>query len=267
MIFLSHNYNDKAIVEPIASRLKDAYGEEKIFYDTWTIKPGDNIIDRMNSGIENASYFFYFISKNSLKSKMVDLEWQTALYKKIKENIKFIPIKIDNSIPPAILLSTLYIDMYNVGFEAGLRQMFDVINNTNSKNIITKFSNIQVILQKYSDSNYDITIEAKYFYEPNTRFIIAYSNKNEEINCKLLSDSVNIGDTIKDWKLNNGATVNGRFFQLLRGIEPGFPMRLNISEKNNNSINDLTLMRAEKEDFYSSIPMVVNFGGNHEIKI
>lgn len=262
MIFLSHNYNDKVIVEPIASRLREAYGEANVFYDTWTIKPGDNIIDKMNIGIENTSYFFYFISKNSLKSKMVDLEWQAALYKKVKENIKFIPIKIDNSIPPAILLSTLYIDMYNVGFESGLRQIFDVINNTNSQDVITKFSNVQAILHKNSNSNYDIIIEAKYFYEPNTRFVIAYSNKNEDINCKLLSDSVNIGDTVKDWRLNNGSVVNGSFFQLLRGLEPGFPMRLNISEKNNNIIKDLILMRAEKESSYISIPMILEFGGN-----
>ena len=31
MIFLSHNYKDKDIVEPIAVRLKEIYGEDNVF--------------------------------------------------------------------------------------------------------------------------------------------------------------------------------------------------------------------------------------------
>lgn len=38
MIFLSHNGKDKDVVEPIAVRLKDVYGEENIFYDSWPIR-------------------------------------------------------------------------------------------------------------------------------------------------------------------------------------------------------------------------------------
>ena len=267
MIFLSHNYKDKDIVEPIATRLRDAYGENNVFYDRWTIKPGDNIIDKMNEGLREVNYFFYFISKNSIQSKMVDLEWQVALYKKIKENIKFIPIKIDDSIPPAILLSTLYIDMYNVGFEVGLRQIFDVINNTNTQVINTEFSNIMATLIKYGESNFDIVIKAKYFFEPNTRFFIAYTNKNEDIACKLLSDSVNIESKINNIELNNGITINGQYFQLLRGIEPQFPIRINVSNKKNEKIKDLLLFRAKTENFFNPVPLVLKMEDNDEIKI
>lgn len=48
MIFLSHNWKDKDVIEPIAVRLKEVYGEENIFYDSWSIKPGENIIGKMN---------------------------------------------------------------------------------------------------------------------------------------------------------------------------------------------------------------------------
>ena len=100
MIFLSHNWKDKDVIEPIAVRLKEVYGEENIFYDSWSIKPGENIIGKMNEGIEKCKYFFFFISNNSLNSSMVNLEWQSALFKSAKEGIKFIPIKIDNCYPP-----------------------------------------------------------------------------------------------------------------------------------------------------------------------
>lgn len=48
MIFLSHNYKDKAVVEPIAIGLKNAFSQDNIFYDNWSIQPGDGIIDKMN---------------------------------------------------------------------------------------------------------------------------------------------------------------------------------------------------------------------------
>ncbi len=51
MIFLSHNFKDKAIVEPIALRLRDIFGQESVFYDSWSIQPGDGIIDKMNDGL------------------------------------------------------------------------------------------------------------------------------------------------------------------------------------------------------------------------
>ena len=51
MIFLSHNYKDKDIVEPIAVRLKEIYGEDNVFYDSWSIKPGESIIGKMNDGL------------------------------------------------------------------------------------------------------------------------------------------------------------------------------------------------------------------------
>ncbi len=262
MIFLSHNFNDKAIVEPIATRLKQVYGENKVFYDSWSIKPGDNIIDRMNTGIENAEYFFYFISQNSLKSKMVDLEWQSALYKKVKQNIKFIPVKIDNSIPPAILLSTLYIDIYTYGFENGIRQMFDVINNINTQNTINEFSNLQVMLIKNSISDYEIVIEAKYFFEPNTRFWLVYKNNNEDISFEMPTESTFIGGEINKMQLSNGLVVNGRAFQLMRSLEPGFPVRVHVKEKNNNLIDSLLMMKQVSETEAKSLPTIEKVGGN-----
>lgn len=142
MIFLSHNWKEKDVIEPIAVRLKEVYGKENIFYDLWSIKPGENIIGKMNEGIEKCKYIFFFISNNSLNSSMVNLGWQSALFKSAKEGIKFIPIKIDNCYPPQILISTVYIDMYSYGIENTLRDMFDIINETDSKSYNKVFNNL-----------------------------------------------------------------------------------------------------------------------------
>ncbi len=111
MIFLSHNFKDKAIVEPIALRLRDIFGQENVFYDSWSIQPGDGIIDKMNDGLTQCKLFFFFVSNNSLNSEMVKLEWQNALMKMTSGQTKIIPIRLDNCIMPTILMQSLYIDL------------------------------------------------------------------------------------------------------------------------------------------------------------
>ena len=103
MIFLSHNWKDKDVVEPIAVRLKDVYGEENVFYDSWSIKPGENIIGKYaeklveevgkkydnenNVRIDNDNLKMYFIPKDDTKRYSsiygngginIKVEWQTA---------------------------------------------------------------------------------------------------------------------------------------------------------------------------------------------
>ena len=73
MIFLSHNSKDKHIVEPIAIKLRDEFGQDNVFYDSWSIQPGEGIIAKMNEGIERCEVCFYFVSSNSLNSFMVNL--------------------------------------------------------------------------------------------------------------------------------------------------------------------------------------------------
>jgi len=74
-IFISHNSKDKPLIEPIANHLADTFGRENVFYDSWSIQPGDDILDKMDDGLEKADIFFFFMSPNSLESNMVKIEW------------------------------------------------------------------------------------------------------------------------------------------------------------------------------------------------
>ena len=51
MIFISHTNTDKPLVEPIAIKLSSVFGQENVFYDSWSIQPGDGIINEMNEGL------------------------------------------------------------------------------------------------------------------------------------------------------------------------------------------------------------------------
>lgn len=225
MIFLSHNSKDKDVVEPIAVRLKEVYGEENIFYDAWSIKPGENIIGKMSEGIEKCKFFFFFLSNNSLKSSMVDLEWQSALYKSAKEGIKFIPIKIDDCYPPQILISTLYIDMYSYGIENALRDIFDIVNDTNSKNYIKEFRNLICKLKKIDKSKFEVSIEAMKLIEPNPGFAFSFSNTPEDIEIKVTSDAMTYNSEGKT------AVGNVKFSRITRVLTPGFPYEATICSK------------------------------------
>ena len=48
MIFISYNHNDEQLVDMVARRLELEFGRNNIFYDKWSIQPGDRKIGKMN---------------------------------------------------------------------------------------------------------------------------------------------------------------------------------------------------------------------------
>lgn len=67
-IFLSYCWQDKEVVKSVAQALENQLGRENIFFDEWSIQPGDNILDRIEKGISSAQHFFLFMSGASLNS-------------------------------------------------------------------------------------------------------------------------------------------------------------------------------------------------------
>ncbi|HNA96044.1 MAG TPA: toll/interleukin-1 receptor domain-containing protein, partial [Chitinophagaceae bacterium] len=61
MIFISHNSKDKPLITPIADELAKIFGRENVFYDSWSIQPGDSLIGEMNNGLEKCKFFFLFV--------------------------------------------------------------------------------------------------------------------------------------------------------------------------------------------------------------
>ena len=256
MIFLSHTAKDKPIVEQIANNLSKIFKKENIFYDSWSIQPGDGIIDKMDKGLQECLYFFFFISENSLKSKMVTLEWQNALMKATKGEIKFIPVKLDNSRIPTILTQSLYIDLYNNGLEVALRQMIDVINGTNTYHPqFNQFSNIHGYITKEKDFSYLVEIRAEYFLEPTSLYCVLVDNDLENIVVSTPSDSVVMFGEGKDIVLNNGEKHNAIFRSVFRATTPNYPFSIKIESKNKEPIKFVGLMHSTNNKNYQYIPV------------
>ncbi len=255
MIFISHNYNDKLVIEPIAERLSKIFGREQVFYDSWSIQPGDGIIEKMNEGLTNVTHFFFFVSENSIKSNMVRMEWQNAIFKSSKGNCKVIPIRLDETSMPPILAQNLYIDMYSNGIETTITQIVNVIQGNSTHNSSAKkFSNLTYSVNKVDANNYHIKIFASHFLEPVPEFLIAVENNNDELKFNLPKEGSFYGGFNKNISLNNGTVINA---QLIRGgipITPKHPLLISIETIDKSMFKLKGVMHKTEEDKYEFIP-------------
>ncbi|AZE05632.1 toll/interleukin-1 receptor domain-containing protein [Pseudomonas chlororaphis] len=181
-IFLSHNYQDKPVVEPVAVELMKIYGQESVFYDDWSIQPGDSIIGKMNDGLASPDFFLFFVTENSLKSGMVNLEWQSALYQAAKGNITFIPVRVDGVALPAIVMHKAYIDMHRNGIEATIQQIKHRIAGTSEFTPNhTAFSNLTYTVTGEPEKELKITVKASLLQESNPKFMFLVRNGLDEV--------------------------------------------------------------------------------------
>lgn len=255
MIFLSHNYKDKVLVEQVALRLRDIFGQDKVFYDSWSIQPGDGIIDKMNEGLGSCELFLFFVSKNSLQSNMVKLEWQNAVMKAASGATKIIPIKLDDCLMPPILMQSLYIDLFGQGLEIALRQIVEVSNGKNTFSPgAQQFSNIRA----YAYAEGDCTIvecHAEHYMEPISHYLFLVKNEEADISFTYKSGNMcNMGFQ-KDVKLNNGFVFNAEMMSVEKATVPGFPFIVEIKGRNGARVQLEGVMHEKKMGQWSAIPL------------
>lgn len=256
MIFISYTHKDKELVDVITQHLSSVFNQDKIFYDAWSIQPGDGIVEKMEEGLKKCKFFFFFVSKNSLLSNMVKLEWQNAIIKATKNEAKLIPVKLDDCMMPQVLLQTLYIDIFGQGLENGIRQMIDVVQDINRYNPPSQtYENLRGYIKK-AEKEITIEFKAETYLEPISRFLILLENNENEIETDCVSDSFFNHGFNKDLKLNTGLNTNGIFVAVQRGTSPGFPFVVKIKQKIDTSIKFNGLMRAINQNEYKMIPLI-----------
>ncbi|MGE6666671.1 toll/interleukin-1 receptor domain-containing protein [Paenibacillus xylanexedens] len=255
MIFISHNWNDKPLIEPIAIKLAEVFGRDKVFYDSWSIQPGDGIIDKMNTGLTECRFFLFFVSKNSLNSKMVQLEWQTMLMQSSQnQSIKFIPIKVDDSMMPIILLQTLYIDVFGKGVDFAVRQMVDVINGNNTFNKgVQKYENVRGEVSIINQHEVKIIVRAISYAEPISRYAILVDNNNE-ITYSVRGEQMMVAGFNETVQINEKLVSNVIYIELQRSTTPSFPLEIELKHSK-QEINVRGIMRSSAQDQWDFIPV------------
>lgn len=226
-IFLSHTGADKPIVDTFASRLSDIFGNDRIFYDKWSIAPGESIIGKMSDGIADSGFFFLFISKASLNSKMVEREWQSSLYRAIKGELKFVPIMLENVPVPAIFGDINYLSVYSNGVETVLNQMVDLIRGQSKTPLQPLRKNLICHVKSNGDS-YDLAIEATLYTEPKSSYLIATDCPIQDIivkpQCSMYESNIIAVN-------RSGIDFEAFWIMVEYATVPKFPFRMNVSHK------------------------------------
>jgi len=259
MIFLSLNIRDRTTVEPLAIKLSEVYGNQKVFYDGWTNQPCEGIAGKKDEVLAKCEFFFFFVSKNGLTSDLLKLDWQNAVYAATNNQAQIIPVKLDDCLMPAVLLQTLYIDMFAAGTEYGLRQMIDVINKKTTLKLVEQtYENVRgyKILSKSINNELFLEVRAETFVEPISKYIVLMQHDEHEIEGNCTNNVLIQQVFVKDVEVGENYKSNGIFFDLVRPIAPGFPIKFLIKSKTGTPLRFNGIMREISENKIRHIPIV-----------
>ena len=95
-VFLSHSAKDKAVVRPLAERLR-ADGL-KVWFDEWVLKPGDSIPAKIEEGLEHSRVLVLCMSAQAFGSDWAQLEAGTFRFRDpLNKERRFIPLRLDDA--------------------------------------------------------------------------------------------------------------------------------------------------------------------------
>lgn len=108
-VFLSHSSKDKAVVRPLAERLR-ADGV-RVWLDEWELKPGDSIPAKIEEGLERSRVLALCMSANAFGSDWARLEAGTFRFRDpLNKERRFIPLRLDEAEIKGSLAQFLYIN-------------------------------------------------------------------------------------------------------------------------------------------------------------
>ncbi len=108
-LFLSHNTKDKDFVRRIAAA--SAVTGAQVWFDEWTIRPGDSIPGAINQGLARFDIFALVCSEAASMSEWVRTEMDAAISRWVTDkSARLVPIVLDGTSLPPLLASIRYID-------------------------------------------------------------------------------------------------------------------------------------------------------------
>jgi hypothetical protein len=109
-VFISHSSADKDSVEVLAQAL--AQNGVDPWYAGWEIGPGDSIVQKINEGLEGCDAFIIVVSENSVRSKWVREELNSAVVERIEREAEIIPVRLDRSPVPPIINHLRWVELH-----------------------------------------------------------------------------------------------------------------------------------------------------------
>ena len=114
-VFLNHSTKDKAVVRPLAQRLRA--GGVRVWFDEWVLQPGDSIernqskTAKIEEGLERSRVLVLCISANAFGSDWAQLEPGTFRFRDpLNKERRFLPLRLDDAPIKGSLAQFLYIN-------------------------------------------------------------------------------------------------------------------------------------------------------------
>jgi hypothetical protein len=170
-VFFSHASEDKRVVEQVFQRVTAAYPDVEGWLDRFEIVGGDDLIDKLAAGIDEADKFLIFISHQSVEKPWVRAELRKALMAEI-EGLKpdfIVPVKLGAvaTFPPFIE-SKYYIDLEAKTEAEWLPEIYAAITGVPSASGPDATDNLRVTAERTADDPDALAVvfEARYWAEP-----------------------------------------------------------------------------------------------------
>jgi small GTP-binding protein len=108
-VFLSHSSKDKAVVRPVAERLRN--DGLRVWFDDWVLKPGDSIPAKIERGLRQSRVLVLCMSAQAFGSDWAELESYTFLFRDpLNQKRHFVPLRLDAAPIEGSLAQFLYVD-------------------------------------------------------------------------------------------------------------------------------------------------------------
>jgi hypothetical protein len=108
-VFLSHSAKDRAVVRPLAERLRQ--DGLHVWFDEWVLKPGDHLPAKIEEGLEHSRVLVLCMSAPAFGSDWARLESYTFRFRDpLNRQRRFIPLRLDDAPIKGSLAQFLYID-------------------------------------------------------------------------------------------------------------------------------------------------------------
>ena len=113
-VFLSHSAKDKAVVRPLAERLRQ--DGLKVWFDEWVLKPGDSIPAKIEEGLEHSRVLVLCMSAHAFGSDWAQLEAGTCgrgnlpFRDPLNQERRFIPLRLGDASIKGYMAQSLYIN-------------------------------------------------------------------------------------------------------------------------------------------------------------
>lgn len=134
-IFISYSQKDKKYAEVISQSLKKE-GHE-IWFDDWKLRPGDNLITKIEEGLRSADAIIIIVSSHSLQSKWVQKEYSAIAFSDISKNkTRIIPVLVDKSTVPQYLSRYVHVDL-TLGQGLGLQRIIQALSEDITEQQVT----------------------------------------------------------------------------------------------------------------------------------